>query len=295
LSVRVPILEIGGTHVTAAWVHTGRWQVSDVSRQQLDGHADAADLIAAFAATGARLGAPAGAHWGVAMPGPFDYERGIARFAGVGKFDHLAGADIRAALTDALPTRPGSISFINDASAFLVGEWLVGAAHGTATCAAVTLGTGVGSAFLDHGTVIDHGPTVPPDGEVHLLRYQGRPLEEWVSRRAIRRDYAIESASRMQIDVREIAERARSGDQIAGQVFTDAFRILGETVGPWLHRFGAQVLVIGGSISRSWDLIAGPLAEGLSQCASVPVTLAEDPERAAFVGAAFPAAQRIRG
>jgi glucokinase len=288
----IPILEVGGTHVTAAWVDPVQWQVSDVHRADLDASASAADLIAAFLVPAAALDVPAGAHWGIAMPGPFDYERGVARFTGVAKFDSLNGIDLRVALTEAMPKRPGSISFINDASAYLVGEWLAGAAQGANSCAILTLGTGVGSAFLRHGNVVDRGRDVPRDGEVHLIKHAGRPLEDWVSRRAIRRGFATAAGRRDEPDVREIAELARAGDPIAAQVIGDAFVVLGRVVGPWLHRFCAELLVVGGSISRSWDLIEAPLTVGLA--GSVPqVRPAQDTEHAPLIGAAYPALTRV--
>jgi glucokinase len=249
-------------------------------------------LIASFLAPAARLDVQAGADWGVAMPGPFDYEKGIGRFVGVGKFDSLNGVDVRSALADAMSARPGSISFINDASAYLVGEWLAGAARGIDTCAILTLGTGVGSAFLHNGKVVDSGPDVPPDAEVHLLEHNGRPLEDWVSRRAIRRAYAQAAGRADELDVKEITDLARSGNPAAAQVIEDAFRLLGEIVGPWLRRFGSQLLVIGGSISKSWDLIEEPLTAGLAGAVDL-VRPAEDVANAPLVGAAYPAV--IRG
>jgi glucokinase len=291
VSARTPILEIGGTHVTAAWDEQEGWQVDAVSRAELDPHATASGLIAAFVALAARLNAPVDAHWGIAMPGPFDYAHGVGRFEGVGKFDSLNGVDVRTALMDALPTRPGSISFINDASAYLVGEWLAGAAKGADSCAILTLGTGIGSAFLRKGKVIDSGPEVPPDGEVHLLEHAGRPLEDWISRRAIRRSYAEASGASDDLDVQGITELARSGDSVARTVIEDAFVLLGQIVGPWLWHFDTQVLVVGGSISRSWDLIEDPLTRGLAQCVQT-VRLAEDTEHAPLIGAAYPALTR---
>jgi glucokinase len=291
VSARTPILEIGGTHVTAAWVEQDGWHVDSVNRSDLDAHATATDLIAAFVAVAARLSAPTDAHWGVAMPGPFDYEHGVGQFEGVGKFDRLNGVDVRTALTDALPTRPGSISFINDASAYLVGEWLAGAAKSADSCAILTLGTGVGSAFLRNGKVIDSGPDVPAAGEVHLLEHAGRPLEDWISRRAIRRRFAEASGGSDDLDVQAITELARSGNSVASAVIEDAFVLLGQIVGPWLRRFDTQVLVVGGSISKSWDLIEDPLTRGLGQSVQA-VRLAEDTEHAPLIGAAYPALTR---
>jgi len=285
---RVGVLEVGGTHVSAAWVDRDGWRVSDASRAGLDPAGSAGELLAALADAAAGLDAPAGTRWGLAMPGPFDYARGIAHYTGVGKFEGLAGVDVRSALHERLPQPPSSISFVNDASAFLIGEWLVGTARGATRCVAVTLGTGIGSAFLDRGRVIDCGPDVPPEAEVHLLRHDGRPLEEWVSRRALRRRYAGHAGRPDDTDVREIAALARAGDPAATVAFDGAFTVLGEVLGPWLERFGADQLVIGGSIAGAWDLIERPLRAGLSRYSDCrfAIGLAADPDRSPLVGAA---------
>jgi len=289
LPARIPVLEVGGTHVTAGWVLPDGWQVHDLSRTELPAQGSAEQLIALLAGAGARLAAPPGVVWGVAMPGPFDYARGVAHYAGVGKFEALAGLDVGTALGAALPGRPAAVCFSNDASAFGVGEWLIGAARGATRCAMVTLGTGVGSAFLDNGKSIESGPMVPPQAEAHLLSHAGRPLEDWVSRRAIRAAFAAAGGPEA-LDVREIAELARAGNATAGTAFSAAFRVLGEVLGPWLRRFGAELLVVGGSISRSLDLIEPPLREGLSVSmdSGFPIVPAGRPELSPLVGAAYP-------
>jgi glucokinase len=288
--VDIPVLEVGGTHVTSCWVRPEGWQVSALSRLELPAEGTAEQLIDALARAGATLEAEPGAAWGIAMPGPFDYVQGVAHYAGVGRFEALAGVDVRSALHQALPHQPGSLCFSNDTSAFLVGEWLTGAARGATRCVAVTLGTGVGSAFLDRGTVIDAGSSVPPQAELHLLSHAGRPLENWVSRRAIRAAF-VSAGGPDSLDVKDIAALARAGDPAAAAAFDGAFAVLGEVLGPWLERFGAELLVIGGSISRSWDLIERPLRLGLSRCSDwrFSIEAARSPELSPLVGAAYPA------
>ena len=158
MSDPIAVLEVGGTHVTAAWVDRDGWQVSAVHRAALAADGTAAELLDGLAAAAVTLQAPAGTAWGLAMPGPFDYVQGVAHYTGVGKFEGLTGVDVRAELLSRLDPAPNSISFVNDASAFLIGEWLIGTARGATRCAAVTLGTGVGSAFLDRGEVVEGGP-----------------------------------------------------------------------------------------------------------------------------------------
>ena len=65
-----------------------------------------------------------------------------------------------------------------------------GAAAGRDRAVCVTLGTGVGSSFLHDGRPVTDGPTVPPEGRAHRITVDGLPLEDVVSRRAIRARHA---------------------------------------------------------------------------------------------------------
>ncbi|MDV9172486.1 ROK family protein, partial [Streptomyces sp. W16] len=245
----IPVLEIGGTHVTAALVDLRDGRISSRTREPLDADGDAEAILGAVRHCADGLSVSPGARWGVAVPGPFDYARGIALFRGVGKFDALYGIDVRAALLHRLRQRPGEVVFLNDAHAFLTGEWSAGTVREHRRAVGITLGTGVGSAFLVDGRICDQGPGVPPEGRMDLTEIDGRPLEDTVSRRAILARYGDPAA-----DVRDIAERARAGEERARQALDGAFTGLGAVLGPRLLAFGATALVVGGSMARSWDL-----------------------------------------
>nr|WP_272919913.1 ROK family protein [Streptomyces sp. SID4948] len=281
-------MEIGGTHVTAALVRIGAGESARIvatRRAPLDGHSAADVITAALLRAGRSLPAAPPGRWAVALPGPFDYARGIARYRGVGKFDALDGLDLGALLRSGLPHCTG-VAFLNDAEAFTRGECAEGAGRGHARVVGITLGTGVGSAFLRDGSAVTDGPTVPAQGRVDLLEYGGRPLEDTVSRRALIAAY--EQLSGRRRDVREIAEAARGGDAAARRVLADAFGALGRTLSPWLRRFGAGAVVVGGSMTGSWDLIGPPLTAGLAaggENAVAPV-LAQRPQEAGLIGAA---------
>ncbi|MEU7962592.1 ROK family protein [Streptomyces sp. NPDC049097] len=261
----IPVLEIGGTHVTAALVEPRDGRVLDRTRMPLDAHGSADDILGAVRACAGTLAVPAGARWGVAVPGPFDYARGIALFAGVGKFDALYGVDVGAALRGGLWRHPADVVFLNDAHAFLAGEWSAGAARGHRRAVGITLGTGVGSAFLADGRICEDGPGVPPGGRMDLTEVGDEPLEDVVSRRAILLRYGDPV-----LDVHNIAERARAGEGRARRVLGTAFSTLGAVLGPRLVDFGATALVVGGSMARSWDLVAPALTSGLEGGGWVP-------------------------
>lgn len=293
----IPVLEIGGTHVTSALVETppGRIVPDSRRRRALRPDAPADETLARILACADELSATRGARWGVAVPGPFDYERGIALFEGVAKFDSLYGMDLGQFLRDKVAAQPAKVTFLNDATAFLLGEWTAGAAAGHDRAVGITLGTGVGSAFLADGSLVDSGPDVPPGGRADLLRVRQRPLEDTVSRRAIISAYAATSAgvaSDHVVDVQEIADRARSGDTPARAVLEEAFVALGEVLAPWLERFHATTLVVGGAMTGSWDLIERPLRTGLDTyspdvAARCRPVVARHPDEAAIIGAAW--------
>lgn len=261
------MLDIGGTHVAAALVDPKSGRVSPGSKRVLplrsSGAAD--EILKTITACASSVGAIGGADWGVAIPGPFDYARGIGLFSGVGKLESLYGLDVGKALLDAIDPSPGRLHFLNDANAFLIGEWAAGAAMGHDRAVGITLGTGVGSAFLARGTIVETGASVPPEGRLDLLKIAGQPLEESVSRRAILRRYSIMSSDLhpSEEDVRDIAVRALAGEAAARAVFAEVMSSLGGALAPWLERFDASILVIGGAIAVSWDLVAGPLRAGL--------------------------------
>jgi glucokinase len=300
----VPVLEIGGSHVLAAVVDTGRWmQVGSVHRVTLDPAAGADELVARFAQAGAALAVQAdlaagyaepARHWAVAIPDPFDYPRGIGRFREVGKFASLDGVDLRARLLAVLPWSPTSIGFVNDADAYALGEWWRGAGAGSARCVGITLGTGVGSGWIADGRVVDTGPDVPPGGRANRLSVHGMPLEEAFSSRALRRRYfelvgegGLDPAGR-RVEVREIASRARDGDGPARTVLRAAANALGAALGEYLHRFGPDVVVLGGSMAGAWDLLGPPFLDAAARSGwSGRTEVSTDPDRAATIGAAF--------
>lgn len=284
------MLEVGGSHICAAWVDTEHWAVAEGPIEAaLSPSAPAGDVIDAIAQCAHKLGDLGDRPLGVAIPGPFDYAAGVGRFAEVGKFESLNNVDIGTRLRAKLRSTPTDIAFINDAAAFALGEWIDGAASGSRRAVALTLGTGIGSAFIADGGVVTDGTTVPPDGFVYRLQPDGIPLEDRVSTRAITRAYGHNCRG-----VLDVVQAAEHGDERAAAVLDDAFAFLGVVVAPWLHSFGAEVTVLGGKISEAWEQIAPRLNQGLQHArVHVPLHRAANPATAALVGAAYHVGQAV--
>lgn len=282
-------LEIGGTHVTSALVSIDQRAVDGVSLQRIDLATDGTrdELVRSIVNAARRLSRPEVARWGVATPGPFDYARGVSLIRGVAKLEALYGVDLRAELSEALSLRPHDVSFLNDADAFLIGERWAGAARGHERAMGVTLGTGLGSAFMVGGQIIDTDPNAPPEGRLDLVPFRGAAVEETLSRRGLRAAYGQDGP-----DVAEIAQRARAGERHAAEVVHRFGSALGEFLAPWVERFAPTCVVLGGSIARSWDLwsedfrAACPIDMELIQYG-----VAEHLDEAPLLGAAYHAAR----
>ncbi|HZX01980.1 ROK family protein [Kribbella sp.] len=269
----VAVLEIGGSHVTAAVVAPGTWDVTEVDRAALESQAAAEVVVGQLADAARKL--PLANGLAVALPGPFDFGTGVAWYRDQGKFDQLYGFNLGAALGNELGVE--RLLFVNDAEAFAVGEWTAGEVRGVERCVGVTIGTGIGTAFLADGRVLREGGTVPPGGELYKTTYAGKPLEDSVSARAILRRYA-ESAGHEAPGVKEIADQARAGDRAAHEVLLACFTDLADALKPWLSSFGVTKTVLGGSIAGAFDLVHSAL--------DFPAAATKDTEHSALIGAA---------
>lgn len=296
-SQRIPAMDIGGSHVSAAVadLRSGRLVPRTRTRSVVDPMASADEILGAWIATARRV-APGSSTWGVAMPGPFDYQRGIGNFAGVGKFAALAGCDVGAALSAGIG-QDVRIRFSNDADAFAVGEWLACAEPRPRRLVGITLGTGVGTGFVDAGKAVTDGDTVPPEGSAYRLQIDGRPLEDTASSRAVLAAFNRRRASKV-TNVSELTQLAYAGHREALEIFQHAWRAAAFALAPYVTAFGAEVIVVGGSIAGSWDLVRPALLDGLADwAAELPTAISlrrsRDPESAALLGAAYTAAASL--
>jgi len=285
-------LEIGGTHVSATRVDAADAapRTDRIVRLPLVASAARDELLGALVSSARAVHRPDLRVWGVATPGPFDYASGVCLIEGVAKLDALYGVDLRHELARALELRSDALTFVNDADAFLLGEAWAGAAAGVRRAVGITLGTGLGSAFLADGRIVNDAPEVPPEGRLDLLQLDGLPVESSVSTRGLLRTYRLLASAETSPDpenAADLARQARSGDEHALRAFEHFGASLGRILSPWLDSFAPECLVVGGSIARAWDLFSTAFVEACRPVReSVRCLPARHPESAALLGAA---------
>ena len=217
-----------------------------------------------------------------AMPGPFNYKKGIALYPEGFKYGELHGIHIESALQSILEEKL-PMRFLNDATSFAVGEaWL---SHNgmkeKQLC--ITLGTGLGAGFTRKGIPVVHDASVPPEGSLWNLPYREGIADDYFSTRGFITAY--QNLTGIEVNgVRELANHYET-DSHAKQVF-DAFgENLGNFLSPWLKRFDADTLIIGGNIAKAYAHFENTLentmkAHGLK----LSVRIAKHSEKGAIIG-----------
>ena len=285
--------DIGGSHITCAAIDlsSGKLLRDTLTERPVDNKASADMIIGVWSeALSAVIKNVDGSQLkgiGFAMPGPFDYVKGISYIKGVAKYESLYGLNITDAISSRLKVPDDFlIRFMNDASAFAVGEAWAGSASSVDRSLSITLGTGFGSAFIADRIPIVDGPLVPKIGCVYHLPYLNGIADDYFSTRGLLGRYKNLTGKQLS-GVKEMASLAGSDKEVLN-LFIDFGDKLGEFLAPWLKGFGAEILVIGGNISHASNLFGSVLEERLKKenvhCKVALSTLKED---AALLGSAY--------
>ncbi len=209
---------------------------------------------------------------GLCVPGPFDYNAGISFMRH--KFRAIRGLELRRVLIERLCIgEETNIYFESDAHAFLLGEIWKDTAQGAKQIVAVTLGTGLGAAFMSDGKILRRDSRTPLCS-IWSLPYEGGIVEDRISREGIIARYKelCGGAPYKRIDVKDIACLAAKEKDIASlQVFKEIGSIMGEVLAPLIEDFQAECLIMGGQISKAFPLFSPPLRARLERIHSLKI------------------------
>lgn len=281
--------DIGGSHICSAVVDLVEGTIcGEIVSTPVDSQAGAVEILDAWAGNirQAAMLSPTGkvAQVGFAFPGPFDYVRGVSLIRGVRKFDRIYGLDIAGSMQARLPG-DWAFRFVNDASAFALGECLGGAARDADRVVALTLGTGVGSGFVENRRLVESGDEVPANGWVYCLPFGDAIVDDAFSTRWVCSRYE-QLTGRKIAGAREAAERHAS-DASARQLFDEYGERLATFSGPVLRRFRARTLVLGGNIARAYPLFGPAMRRRIDEEGlGVEIRISALMDRAAMTGAA---------
>jgi len=221
---------------------------------------------------------------GIAMPGPFDYKNGISKMKQklVSIYDKHLPTELNARLNHAPDY---TFRFINDASCFGVGESLKGIAQYKKKIVVITLGTGFGSAFIDSTIPIVERADVPAEGCLWHLDFKEGIGDNYFCTAWFTNRYNELSSK----EIKGVKELLTESDArpYAEDIFLEFGKNLGDFMGPWLKKFDAEILIIGGNISKAIEYFILPLKDSLSeQRIEIQIAASELMEEAAVLGSA---------
>jgi len=253
--------DIGGSHISAALCELAQLQILRSNKCSLPSNPSCEEFLDLLVGLGSGLAVREHDLQGAALafPGPFDFAAGVSRMRH--KLESLYGVDLRSGLAERFGWKPNQFRFLHDGGAFLLGEVHSGAARGATRAIGIVLGTGIGSAFAENGRWVTDGDGVPSGGEIWNLPYQGGIVEDLISTKAIRCDYARLTGANDEVIT--IASRSAS-DPEACLVFEKFGTNLGHVFRDILAPFRPDVVVIGGGISRAANLFLPSAAKEIN-------------------------------
>jgi len=283
--------DIGGSHITSVAINPDTKHIIEGTHanRQVDNKGTVESIIATWSTCLKETITKAGGISGIgfAMPGPFDYYSGISKIKGVNKYESLYGINIRQAIQKALSLDDSfPIRFVNDATAFAMGEAWGGIAAQHKKIMAITLGTGFGSAFLNNGLPVIDGSTVPKLGCVYHIPYQDGIADDYFSTRWFVDTFNKLSKTPVE-GVKEIAQLANAGHIDAINLFDRFGKNLAEFLLEWIKKFNVEGLIIGGNISNAGSLFIPQMEEVFrTNKLKTQINVSELKEDAALLGAA---------
>lgn len=163
----------------------------------------------------------------------------------------------------------------NDANLAALGEWRYGAGQGHHHLLYMTVSTGIGTgiiandqlllgvrglaAELGHVTVDPEGPLCGCGQRGHLEALASGPaIAHWVEQEIAREAPSILPVGRT-LSAKEIAKAADAGDELALKALTRAGMYIGMALVDFVHTFNPSILIIGGGVSQSGDLLMDPI------------------------------------
>jgi len=160
------------------------------------------------------------------------------------------------AILEALQSQfPVEVKLQNDADCFALGEKHFGEAKGFLNIVGLITGTGTGAGLIVDGKL--HNGENYGAGELGMIPYLEGCYEDYCSGQFFTSNY--------QVSGEELAVRAKSGDIEALSAFHDYGLHLGSLINLICYVLDPQIIVIGGSVSKSFQCYQSGLSEALKK------------------------------
>ena len=173
------------------------------------------------------------------------------------------------------------VAINNDANLAAYGEWYFGAGKGISNLIYLTISTGVGGGIIidnklligssgfageiGHTTLNHEGPECSCGKFGHLEAYASGPsIVRWVKSK-LEDETLKEHFTESDLDAKLVSDAAENGNELAIAAYERAGKYIGLAIANLLHIFNPEKVIIGGGVSRSGDLLFGPIQRSVEE------------------------------
>lgn len=265
--MKILALDIGGTAVKYGVFHSGEEHLGQFAVKDEDGKEGIVSSLLDF------CGEIEPDFLAVSTPGPFDYTTGTSLMKH--KLHTLFGVCLKDLLAQRFPQM--QVCFMNDATAFALGVLEEKPELKARDVACVMLGTGLGYANVRCG-VIQLNDSQTPASPMWNMPFLDGIAEDYVSTRALLN--AAGGHGFAFTNIKDMADEARRGNRKLAGVFYDFGWYLGLCLEQKRTDDRFDEVVIGGQISKSFDL----MKDGFESATTLPFSLVQDTATCALYG-----------
>jgi glucokinase len=272
--------DIGGSHITAGICDLQNYGIvsQSVIRADVNSKGSITDILTSwtdvFQEVLKKNAALQVSGLSVAMPGPFNYEKGVSYIKGLNKYESLYGMDIKQYFAGLLKLNPQFVRFRNDAESTIAGEVLAGAGKDNRCVMGVTLGSGFGSAYSEN--------KITKDINLGSDLYKETIADDYFSTRWFLKSYKELTGVSLTGGVMQLSELAEK-NVAARDIFKEfALNVSDFLSGP-VEQLAPEALIICGNIAKASKFFLPYFTGALN---SITIKLAQLGENAPLIGAA---------
>jgi glucokinase len=241
-------VDLGGTNVRVGLVQNGNLSRSQVKGINADG-TERQVLEEIFELIDSVF-CPDVAGIGIGVPSVVDIERGIV-------YDTVnIPSWIEVPIRSILENRYRVPVFVNnDANCFVLGEKHFGKGKEYRDVAGMVIGTGLGTGLILNGQL--YSGRHCGAGEIGVIPYRDGMVENYASGQFFQRCHGVRGEV--------LAARAATGDLEAFRIFEEYGSILGDAIMILMYAVDPEIIILGGSVSRSFIYYEKSLRQSLAR------------------------------
>jgi glucokinase len=241
-------IDLGGTSIKGGRVESGKIVKNESSR--VNPHGTSESIFGDVCSLIGKLWTEQVEGIGFAVPAVIDFESGT--IYGLSNISQFNGFAIREAIEALFPV---PVRLQNDANCFVLGEKYFGEAKGYRNIVGLITGTGTGAGLIIDGKL--HNGEHFAAGELGMIPYLDGCYEDYCSGQFFTSNYHVSGEV--------MSTLAKNGDAEALLAFKNYGLHLGSLINLICYVIDPQVVVIGGSVSKSFEWYQPGLSESLKK------------------------------